>query len=141
MPKITVLAKESYNFTSLATGTPAPIQEFIIIKTLDLRAYRSAALLVRIHTAWIAQAGAMIQVAARATNPSPEDPSTDYLPLSNVADLAAVTITSTTSYPVLEPADMGAHFGSFVRIVIRGQQAGTVGNLSATISVDVVGKE
>ena len=134
--RVAILARTTYNLVNLDA---AKSQDFVLVKTQDVRGFREGTLLVRVHAYTIAQADAKFEVRARTTAPSQEDPLRDYL--SSSADLASITINNTLTAPTLLKAGLGSNFGSFLRVYLRGTQGAVWSTLSVTVSVELVLKE
>jgi hypothetical protein len=135
--KIPILTERLYDFSNLGSGAQSDV---VLVKALDVTAYRSGTLQVRVHDADYGPNAPTLEVVAYMSCPSTDDPSQDF-----VGDAkATVTLkdaTTTVAAGELGQDDLAASFGSHLRIVLEATQSDPFDTLSATISAELVLKE
>jgi hypothetical protein len=132
--KIPILTERLYDFSNLGSGATSDV---VIVKAIDVSAYRSGTLQVRVHDADYGSNSPTLKVVAYMTCPSIDDPSVDF-----VGD-AKATVTleggvTTVAAGELGDAALAASFGSHLRIVVEATQADPADTLRATLSADLV---
>ena len=125
---IPLIAKQTFNFNAGAAT-------IVAVKAQAVLPWREGALLVRVHEEDVASSST-IEVIARIIAPCPEEPDVDFI--WTAADIAKVTINSSTTAPSLQRDDMLDDFGAFLQITVVGTPSG--GNCVATISADLAVK-
>lgn len=130
---IPVLTERVYDFSGLGAGASAAV---VLVKALDVTAYRSGSLQVRVlDPTWSGGASpCSAAVKAYTTAPSSDDPSADF-----VADSASATATlanggSTASDGDLVQDALDSNFGSHLRLVLEVTQGTPAGTFQFTIS-------
>lgn len=132
--KIPILTERLYDLSNLGSGAQTTV---VLVKALDVVAYRSGTLQVRVHDADYGSNTPTLEVVAYMTCPSKDDPSQDF-----VGDAkATVTLkdgSTTVAAEGLGQDDLAASFGSHLRIVLEATQADPADTLQATISAELV---
>ena len=124
-----ILSKRLYNFVN---GSAT----FVAAKAVPVVNWTQGSLLARVHDASFT-GSSKIEVIAKTTAPSAEEPSVDFI--ATGAAVATATIDSGNTAGDVEKAALGADFGAFLQITIVGTL--DTGNCSATISIDLVVKD
>jgi hypothetical protein len=107
-----------------------------VAEAIDVSAYSSARLNVRVHEADIA-GSAKIEVVVYTAAPSPEDPKKTFLVASAVAVVELSELLVTGGAGILRGATIYT-LGSFVAVAVRGTQGGTVSDCNAILSAELV---
>jgi hypothetical protein len=130
---IPVFSRRMFDFDNVQS--PGEI-EFTLAKAIDVEQYTEGTLLVRVHAHNI-ERGASIEVIAKATAPSNEDPELDFVG----ATVVAVTVDVTVSAPALVKRTFTADPGERVTITVRGSQTSTAPvSCNAELSAELVVK-
>lgn len=132
---IRVFPLTALNFDNLATSSSITV---VLTERIDVSLFREIDLLVRFHTGATLPTGATAVVKALVDGFTPDDPATDFATASAVA---SVSVQASTTFPYFGVAAATSAFGSMVRVVLVVTKAGTAGNLSFPLSVDLAGKE
>lgn len=107
-----------------------------VAEAIDVSAYSSARLNVRVHEADIA-GSAKIEVVVYTAAPSPEDPKKAFLVLSAVAVVELSELLVSGGAGILRGAALHT-LGSFVAVAVRGTQGATVADCNAILSAELV---
>lgn len=130
---IPVFSRRMFDFDNVQS--PGEV-EFVIAKAIDVEQYTEGTLLVRVHAHDIDR-GAKIEVIARATAPSSEDPELDFVGETVVI----VTVDATVRAPELVKASFWADPGERVTITVKGSQLSTAPvSCNAELSAELVVK-
>ena len=125
---IPLITKRDFNFDN-GTATVT------VVKAVPVSQYTEGVLLVRVHSSGIASSSTL-EVRARTTAPTAEEPSVDFV---NDTSMASVSLDSDAAAGDLERAALTDDFGAFLQIQVEGTQDG--GNCNAVISADLVLKD
>ena len=125
----TILSKRLFNFVN---GSAT----FVVAKAVPVVNWTQGSLLARIHDASFT-GNSKIEVIAKTTAPSAEEPSVDFIATGTA--VATATIDSGNSAGDVEKASLAADFGAFLQITVVGTL--DTGNCSATISIELVLKD
>lgn len=130
---IPVFSRRMFDFDNVQS--PGEL-EFVIAKAIDVEQYTEGTLLVRVHALEIDRR-AKIEVIAKATAPSDEDPEVDFVGETVVV----ATIDAAVCAPALIKASFWSDPGEQVTILVRGSQTGTApASCSAELSAELVVK-
>lgn len=135
MPGATIplFSRRRFDFDNVQSSA---FVEVSMIQAVDVRQYTEGTLLVRIHAHDI-EPGAKIEVIARATAPTDEDPERDFVGVT----VATVTIDATVAAPTLRKASFTSDPGERVTIAVRGSQpCGEPVSCDAELSAELVVK-
>jgi len=130
---IPVFSRRMFDFDNVQS--PGEV-ELVLAKAIDVEQYTEATLLVRVHALEIDRR-ARIEVIAKATAPSDEDPEVDFVG----ATVVIATIDEAVTAPALVKATFWADPGERVTISVRGSQTGTApASCNAELSAELVVK-
>jgi hypothetical protein len=128
--RIPILTEREYDLTSLVASANV---EVVLVKALDVTAYRSGTLLVRLHAATWGAGSPTAAVKALMTAPSVDDPSRDFV---DGSAKATCTLSSAAAGDLVKD-DLDAGFGSHLRIVLDVTQGSPADTLVFTISAEI----
>lgn len=130
---IAVFSRRLFDFDNVRS--PGEV-EIILAKAINVEQYTEGTLLVRVHAIDI-DCGATIEVIAKASAPSSEDPELDFIG----ATVATITIDASVAAPALVKASFLADPGERVTITIKGSQTSTApASCKAELSAELVVK-
>jgi hypothetical protein len=126
---IPVISKREYDF---GTGDAT----VIAVKAVAVTGFREGTLLVRVHSSSFG-GSSKIDVIAKTTAPSSEEPSLDFV---NATAVATATVNSSSGTAgTLVKAALSDDFGAYLQISVVGDL--DTGDCKATISVEIVVKD
>ena len=130
---IPILTERVFDFSNLGSSATSDV---VLVKALDVTAYRSGALKIRVHDSDYGAGSPTLQIVAYMTSPSSDDPGQDFV---GSAKATVVLKDATTQIDAGELAKdaLDASFGSHLRIVLESTQASTPDTLQATISAEL----
>lgn len=111
----------------------------VAVKAVDVSQYTEGVVLVRVHANDISAGTGTIDVMARMTAPSSDEPDTDFVRDGSSEEKAKATVDENSAAGDLEVGALSSDFGSFLRIDLDGTM-GTSGTVKATLSADLVVK-
>lgn len=126
---LSVLERRAFDFSA----TSGPEREQVLVRHLDVLAYRTAVLVVRVHSASVGS-GSKLSVQAFRCSPSPDDPDADFVETSPLATAAITTSTSQRSVRDV----LLAPFGSHIQVRLSADPPASPITLTATLSVALV---
>ena len=128
---IPILTRRSYDF-SATTGAAV---ENVVVRDLDVIAYRSATLLTRVHA--MDAATSRLSISVYRTSPSPDAPQEDFIGSSALStkQIQSETANSLVRQPLAAP------FGSHLRIVLVPDPPALPATFTATLSMAMVLRE
>jgi len=128
---IPILTRRSYDF-SATSGTGFDI---VLVRYLDVIAYRSATLLTRVHA--MNAATSRLSVSVYRTSPSPDAPQEDFV---GATPLTTRQIQSETANSLVQQT-LATPFGSHVRILLVPDPPASPATFTATLSMAMVLRE
>jgi hypothetical protein len=132
---IRALPKTTYDFSTLTQANQTMV--LTVAKAIDVSAYREVNALVRIHSANFNNTPSF-KVDFYPENPSPEDPSQDFIGNSLLTVNQAF---SGLAVPYLNIQTIPTPYGGFLRIKLTGVQGGTASTtFNFAISIDINAK-
>ncbi len=135
---IEVIPKTEYKFDGRASNT----QEIILRERIPTVGFASGVLLVRVHSTANIAAGATAKIEVLSQNESRFDPGTFFIQGRGAgAEIASVTIDSSTSTPILLQDQFSTPIGPMVRVLLEWTQGEAVAaDQTIVIGVDLVGR-
>jgi hypothetical protein len=128
---------KTYDFSDVAASGEAGVY---VAQHVDVSQWKAATLMIRVHSATVAQSGAQFKVKAFADGYTDEDPA---LVFTAAPEVASVTISqSDVSEPYYVTSELtGGDMGALVTVVLSGKQDSTKGTLSGVFSIDLALKD
>ncbi len=134
---IRLIDMTSYDFSQIAASSTGEIN---VAEHIDVSQWKSATLMIRVHSATVAEQSATFKVEAFADGYTHEDPTLEY---ANPPSVGSVTITqSNVAEPYFVTKELtGGAIGAMLKVVLSGTQVTNQDTLSGVFSIDLALKD
>lgn len=131
-----VITRRQFTFTGVAAGSTLDVP---LVRAIDVSDAKAIDVVVRVHALTVSST-AEITVRTRAISLTSEEPDVDF---TNTTELGTITLNaSTAAAPTLLVTSLSGTWGHMIRMFVQGSQpAGGAVTLTATLSIDIVGRD